>query len=155
SDASRVFDGVARRTRDGRFRFFTTEHGGPGAARNFAAAQSTRDTLLFFDADDLPNGPDVVASMAQALTHSTAACVTCAYDIVDSALTIPCEQDVLATYRPLGACLGAAFFLNVLGDATMIIARSVFEQLGGFPVDRASWEVHEFLLRLCFKGFEL
>ncbi len=27
--------------------------------------------------------------------------------------------------------------------------------MGGFPTERASWEAHEFLLRLCFQGFRL
>jgi hypothetical protein len=37
----------------------------------------------------------------------------------------------------------------------MILPRSVFTQLGGFPTKRASWEAHEFLLHLCFQRFRL
>jgi hypothetical protein len=37
----------------------------------------------------------------------------------------------------------------------MVIKRSVFDKLGGFPTQRASWEDHEFLLNLCFKGYKL
>src|SRR5262249_36518938 len=60
-----------------------------------------------------------------------------------------------STYRPWGACLEAGFFENMLGGGVMIMPRSVFTRVGGFPTKRASWEVHEFLLRLCLKGFGL
>jgi hypothetical protein len=36
-----------------------------------------------------------------------------------------------------------------------VIRRSVFAQVGGFPMKRPSWEAHEFLLSLCFHGFRL
>jgi hypothetical protein len=62
---------------------------------------------------------------------------------------------VTASNRPIGACLEVGFFQNVLGDATMILPRRVFAQLGGFPVQRASWEAQEFLLHLCFRGLRL
>jgi hypothetical protein len=44
---------------------------------------------------------------------------------------------------------------NFLGDSTMLLPKSVFGPVGGFPESRWSWEVHEFLLRLCFDGFSL
>ena len=83
-EASREFDRVAARTRDGRFRFLTTENRGPGAARNAAAEAATGDLLLFFDADDLPKGRDFVATLVRALRRSGADCLTCAYDIVSA-----------------------------------------------------------------------
>jgi hypothetical protein len=46
---------------------------------------------------------------------------------------------VTSTYRPIGLEVG--FFQNLLGDATMILPCTVFAQLGGFPVNRASWGV--------------
>jgi hypothetical protein len=42
-----------------------------------------------------------------------------------------------------------------MGDTTMMLPRSVFAQVGGFPTARASWEAQEFLLRLCFQRFKL
>ena len=155
-EASRAFDRMATRSRDRRFRFLTTENQGPGAARNFAAAQASGDLLLFFDADNLPKEDDFVWVLARALQHSEADCVTCPYDIVDSANIFPAANDVVATYRPYGPCLEAAFVENTLGDVTMLIARSVFEGLGGFQAPRASSrEDHQFLLNLCFKGHTL
>jgi glycosyltransferase involved in cell wall biosynthesis/GT2 family glycosyltransferase/uncharacterized coiled-coil protein SlyX len=154
-EASREFDRVAADTRDGRFRFLTTENRGRGAARNAAAEAATGDLLLFFDADNVPKSRDFVATLVRALRWAGADCVTCAYDIVDPSLQAPAEEDVMSTYRPFGPCLEAGFFQNVLGGATMILPRSVFTQVGGFPTERASWEAHEFLLRLSFQGFRL
>jgi GT2 family glycosyltransferase len=153
--ASREFDRVAAGNQDGRFRFVTIENEGPGAARNLAADRATGDLLLFFDAADLPKTPDFVATLVRALHRSEADCLTCACDIVGEDRLQPGEGDVTSIYRPIGGCLEVGFFQNVLGDATMILSRTVFAQLGGFPVKRASWEVQEFLLRLCFRGFRL
>jgi glycosyltransferase involved in cell wall biosynthesis len=154
-NASREFDRVAVETRDPRFRFLTTENRGPGAARNAAAEAAKGDLLLFLEGDDLPKGRDCVASLVHALRRSGADCLTCSYDIVGADRLQPTEQDVTSTYRPWGACLEAGFFENMLGGGVMILARSVFTRVGGFPTKRASWEVHEFLLGLCLKQFEL
>jgi glycosyltransferase involved in cell wall biosynthesis len=154
-DASREFHRVAAERRGSRFRFLTTENRGPGAARNAAAEVATGDLLLFLDADDLPKGGDCVASLVRALRRCGADCLTCPYDIVGADRLLPTEQDVTSTYRPFGACLEAGFFENVLGGAAMILPRSVFTRVGGFPTKRASWEVHEFLLRLSLKRFRL
>jgi glycosyltransferase involved in cell wall biosynthesis len=155
SEASREFDRVAAQTQGGRFRFLTTENDGPGAARNFAAERATGDLLLFFEAADLPKAPDFVATLVRALRRSGADCLTCACDIVDADRLRPGEGDVTSTYRPIGRCLEVGFFQNVLGDATMILPRAAFMEVGGFPVGSASWEAYEFLLRLCLRGFRL
>jgi O-antigen biosynthesis protein len=154
-EASQEFDRIAADTRDGRCRFLTTENRGPGAARNAAAEAATGDLLLFFDADNLPKGSDFVATLVRALRWSDAACLTCAYDIVGADSFVPTEQDVISTYRPRGPCLEAGLVEDVMGDSTMIIWRTVFTRVGGFPAKRPSWEAHEFLLRLCFQGFQL
>jgi glycosyltransferase involved in cell wall biosynthesis len=154
-EASQEFDRVAAETRDARFRFLTTENRGSGAARNVAAEAATGELLLFFDANGLPKSRDFVATLVRALRWSGVDCVTCAYDIVTADRLVPRERDVVSTYRPFGAFLEAGFFQNVMGDATMMLPRSVFTQVGGFPTARESWEAQEFLLRLCFQRFKL
>jgi O-antigen biosynthesis protein len=154
-EASQEFDRVAAERRDPRFHFLMTANRGPGAARNAAAKAATGDLLLFLDADDLPKGRDCVASLVRALRRSGADCLTSPYDIVGADRLQPTEQEVVSTYRPWGACLEAGFFENILGGAAMILPRSVFAQVGGFTTKRASWEVHEFLLRLCLERFRL
>jgi glycosyltransferase involved in cell wall biosynthesis/GT2 family glycosyltransferase len=155
AEASAKFDRVARRCRDSRFHFFTTENAGPGAARNFAASKASGNMLVFFDADNIPKSDNFIHDLVSALEHSGADCLTCPFDIVAGDKIHVTDEDVIATYRPFGPCIEAGFFENVLGDATMIMTRAVFKALGGFPTGRASWEDHEFLLRLCFNGFKL
>src|SRR5262249_46005136 len=121
-----------------------------------AVARAVTGYLIFFlDADELPKGRDCVAALVGALRRSGADCLTCPYDIVDADRLLPTEQDVTSTYRPWGACLEAGFFENMLGGGGMILPRSVFTRVGGVPTKRESWEVYEFLLRLCLKRFEL
>jgi glycosyltransferase involved in cell wall biosynthesis len=154
-EASREFDRVANSSRDERFRFLTTEHRGPGAVRNTAAASATGELLAFFECDSLPKTRDVLLTLVRALRGARVDCLACAYDVIRADQPTQMEQDVVATYRPWGACLEAGFVENVLGSSTMIIRSSVFAQLGGFSRRRPSWEAHEFLLRLCFNGFTL
>jgi GT2 family glycosyltransferase len=96
-----------------------------------------------------------VGTLVRALRRSGADCLACACDIVDADRLRPGEGDVTSTYRPIGACLEVGFFQSVLGDATMILPRAVCTEVGGFPVGPASWDAHEFLLRLCLRGFRL
>jgi len=155
AEAKCEFDRLARETRDARFRFLSTENQGPGPARNFAVSHAGGELLVFFDADNIPKNEYFLATLVRAVQESGADCVTCPYDIVDADRTLPTDADVISTYRPIGPCLETGFFENTLGDATMIIDRTVFEKLGGFPSNRESWEDHEFLLKLCFRGFRL
>jgi glycosyltransferase involved in cell wall biosynthesis len=155
AEASEEFDRVAADNRDTHVRFFTTESRGPGAARNAAALAATGELLAFFDANDLPKSRDFVATLVHALRASRADCLTCSYDVVDTGVPRPTESDVKSTRRPWGPCLEAGFFENILGDATMTLPRSVFAHVGGFPTRPGSWEAHEFLLGLCFRGFRL
>jgi hypothetical protein len=67
----------------------------------------------------------------------------------------PREEDVVSTYRPWGYCLEVRFFENIMVDAVVILPRSTFMNVKGFPTTEASWEFHEFLLRACFRGYEL
>src|SRR6185369_15811670 len=152
---SAEFDRIKGTNRDARFKFLSTENQGPGAARNYAVASSTGDLLLFFDSDNLPKDIGFVSKLVRAIQQSGADCVTVPYDIVGPERVLITERDIVATYRPTGSCLEAGFFENVFGDSTMIMTRSVFESVGGFPTRRASWEDHEFLLHLCLSGFKL
>jgi GT2 family glycosyltransferase/glycosyltransferase involved in cell wall biosynthesis len=154
-EALSVFNRVGQNNHDPRFRFLNTENQGPGAARNHTVEASKGGLLLFFDADNLPRDSSFVSTLVRAIERSGADCVTTPYDIVGPETVQIDDQDIVATYRPTGPCLEAGFFENVLGDATMIIRRSVFESIGGFPTRRAAWEDHEFLLNLCFSGFKL
>jgi O-antigen biosynthesis protein len=167
-EASREFDRVAMLCHDRRFHFHTTPGQGPGAARNVAVGYASGELLMFFDADNLPKGPDFIGTMVCAIQRSNVDCVTSAYDTVGADRRAVSERDVMATYRPIGPCIEAAFFENVLGDATLIITRDAFTGCGGFPThgqmssvegdgvrpsgQQRTWEDHEFLLNLCFKG---
>ena len=155
AESSGVFNIAIRNNRDPRYKFLSMQNQGPGAARNRAAAASSGELLLFFDADNLPKDSGFVSTLVRAIHRSGADCVTAPYDIVGSEKVHIDDQDIESTYRPTGPCLEAGFFENVLGDATMIVKRGVFEAIGGFPTERASWEDHEFLLTLCLSGYKL
>jgi glycosyltransferase involved in cell wall biosynthesis len=152
-DSAIEFERVARGCGDSRFRFVSTSNQGPGATRNRAASMSGAEYLMFFDSDNLPKDETFMARLATAIKMSDADCITVPYDLVDEGCMEPAERDILSSYRPIGGCVEAGFFENVFGDTTMIVRRSVFDALGGFSRERNSWEDHEFLLKLCLKGY--
>ena len=107
---------------------------GRGAARNYVASMSTAEYLIFFDADDLPRDGALIPRLAAAIRASAADCITVPYDLVDHRLHGTCQTaSILCAYRPMGSCVEGEFFENIFGDTTMIVKRSVFEALGGFP----------------------
>ena len=155
-EAARAFNVVAAETHDRRFRFITSENRGPGSARNLAAPRATGGLLVFFDADNVPKSDTFIDTLVRALQTSGADCVTCGYDVVPADTDVPIDTDLICTFRPIGPCLETGFVENNLGDTTMIIDRTVFDQIGGWSGTQAfTWEDHAFLLNLCFRGFKL
>ena len=66
-EASREFERLVTCNGDRRFRFLSIENRGPGAARNFAAEHAVGEFLLFFDADNVPKGPEFIRTLVCAL----------------------------------------------------------------------------------------
>ncbi len=133
------------------WRFLQQDNAGPAAARNRAAAEATADVLIFCDADNRFR-PEMTAILARAMQATGADCVTCGF----AAFPDPGEENPdhpAFAYVPLGPCLELALIENILGDTNFAVRRSVFQALGGFPVDnRAASEDWQFLLQLVRRG---
>ena len=71
--------------------------------------------------------------------------------LIDPARTIPSE-----IFAPLGPDIGAGAVVNCFGDANMLISRTAFEQLGGFPEDYGySHQDWEFYAKAALAGMKL
>lgn len=140
---------------DRRWRIFSTENQGPGAARNMAAELAAGDYLIFMDSDNYAF-PHMLETFVRAMGTSGADCLTCLFPAFagDDAP----GENTPALYRaaPYGACLEAGLLENVFGDTNFIIKRETFQALGGFDEKTGViWEDYEFLARLCLKGYSL
>lgn len=141
---------------------------GVSAVRNAAAAKGRGEYLLFLDSDNVPV-PNMIERYMTAITASGDDCLTCYFTAFAGSkppyTTDPDGNGIKPTVRPsysflpLGACTTLGLFDNFLGDASFIVRRSVFEQLGGFCEDEAwryaTHEDYDFLLRLILAGHRL
>jgi GT2 family glycosyltransferase len=66
----------------------------------------------------------------------------------------PIPEDVWFHFHPVGGSLEMAFFENTLADAASLVKRDVVKRLGGFGLERHSWEDWEFFVRLVGAGFK-
>ena len=138
------------------WRFLVKKNGGPGAARNVAAAHAAGRYLIFMDADNLAT-PKMVRQFVQAMEHTQLDCLSCHMvgfsgdQAFDDRTATP-----LFRYAPLGPCLESGLLENVFGDTNFIIKQEIFAQVGGFNESRSgALEDWTFLARLVLQGFGL
>ncbi|HEY3756016.1 MAG TPA: glycosyltransferase [Opitutaceae bacterium] len=105
------------------WKFIRQENAGPSAARNRAAREATGDAVLFCDGDNRFR-PEMIATLARAMSSSGADCVTCAFEVFRDAPS--------HIFAPLGPCHELALVENVLGDTNTLFRRDAFLELGGF-----------------------
>jgi O-antigen biosynthesis protein len=162
------FADISKRYADRDWRFETLEtNRGVSAVRNTAAARGDGEYLLFLDSDNVPV-PNMIEQYITAITASDDDCLTCyltAFVGSEPPYTAHPEGGITPTDRakysflPLGACTTLGLFDNFFGDASFIVRRSVFNQLGGFCEDDAwryaTHEDYDFLLRLVLAGYRL
>ncbi|TCH97114.1 glycosyltransferase [Roseococcus sp. SYP-B2431] len=123
-----------------------------GATRNRAAAAARGEFLLFMDDDNLAR-PDEVESFVRAARHSDAEILTSQFYFFAGRGAGPDRIPEMPNHWiPLGGPVPLGFFANPFGDANFLVRRDVFEQLGAFSTDRASFEDWEFLLRAATAG---
>jgi O-antigen biosynthesis protein len=119
---------------------------GPGYARNRAVSVATGSHLVFFDADDVAF-PDMVERLLRGLLRSGGACVAGSSRRLRET-DGQCAIEGTSTY--VGGSLENAFLYPPAGTV-FIIAKDVFEAVGGFKTDlpkdcHEDWNFHVRLL---------
>jgi GT2 family glycosyltransferase len=117
-----------------------------GAARNEAFRHARGEFVVFLDDDNLPFS-DMITRFLQVQHTTGAAIVTSRYALFEGTASIRTERDIPhAIEIPLGRCVSAAGVLNCFGDATMLISRKAFEQIGGYAEEygyaHGDWELY-------------
>jgi len=134
------------------WRFLTKENSGIGDTRNFAVNLAETDYVVFMDADNLA-APSMIETMARAMSHNNADCLTC---YMEGFKDEDGERQPVYRYLATGPCLPVALFRNVVGDANCIVSKTALQDIGGFSTNRtASFEDWEMLVRLALKGKKL
>lgn len=129
------------------------QSGGPAAARNTGAATSTRDFLLFFDADTVVP-PGVFASLSPHLSDERCAVVAprvaslagsgvvAAYEVDSSPLDLGTEPARVVPNSRVAYVPAAA----------LLVRRSVFDTVGGFDESMRFGEDVDFVWRVVENG---
>jgi len=124
-------------------RFFHQKNRGPGAARNFGAAQSRGELLVFLDSDDIcPAG-----SLRQRVEHWQR---DPHYAQVTGRLRL-FQEDTPGRMIFIHAENEA---VHCVSNGSDVILRHAFEKAGGFDENLRSWEDWELWMRLRELGFQ-
>ena len=155
AEAVNFLDAIEGEFRDRHWRLLRKENGGPGAARNFAAAGADGEYLLFMDDDNFAL-PDELATLVAIAQHTGADIVTTPSYLFEGD-GAPAATDVpRAIYLFTGPALAAGIFSNVYGDTNALVRKSSFTSLGGFPqYRRPGVEDWQFFARAALAGFHL
>lgn len=127
---------------------------GAGGARNLGAEHARAPLLLFLDADDMltPNAlADLLARYAEgdaAFVYGNCAVVKGKFDqpidhLRAAAYSAPHWLERARRSEPLG-----------LPAVTMLIARTTFQDVGGFDTELPAWEDGDLYLKLAHHGFQ-
>ena len=147
-------DALEQEFRDRHWRILRKENGGPGAARNLAAANSAGEYLLFMDDDNIAVA-DEIATLLGIAQHTNADIVTSpSFCFVGD---VAPDEDPRWIYLFAGAALAAGAFSNVFGDANCLVRKGAFHALGGFAESRHAGSVEDWELfaRAVFSGLNL
>jgi hypothetical protein len=131
-------------------RLITQANGGPGAARNRAAAEARGDWLIFFDSDDLwmPWTLDVLVEQLSTVTPETELAFFAIRSFVHPEELAAERGEVVVTPQP--------DFLQAVrrhpgiryGSCNAAIRREVFARVGGFSTNLRSAEDTDLFLRI-------
>jgi len=125
---------------------------GPGCARNRAAGVATGSHFVFFDADDVAF-PDMVERLLRGLLRSGGDCVAGSSRRLRE---VNGQRVIEGTSTYVGGSLENAFLYAPAGTV-FIIAREVFDAVGGFKTDlpRDCHEDWNFHIRLLAREYRL
>jgi glycosyltransferase involved in cell wall biosynthesis len=122
----------------------------PGRGRNLAAAQATSEWLAFIDAGITPE-TSWLELLAQAAQRGAVDVVYGAFEPVTDTLFKQCS--VMAYIAPPVAVAGK--FARTRSVASVLMRRSVWQAVGGFPEDLRSAEDLLFMNRIDAQGFRV
>ncbi len=130
-----------------RFEFYSQANAGPSIARNYAATKARGEYITFFDSDNIAK-PFWLETLYFAITNSN-------LDVVGSHFEAFSNDKNKLSYRyaPIGADLVSATIENTIGDVSIILKKTLFNELEGFALTRHGCEDWEFLVRLNLLGY--
>ena|GEM_PF-2780723 len=125
-----------------------------GAARNTAARYAEGKYLLFVD-DDNYAMPNMIATLVRAAETSGKEIITCTLKKF-TGTSRPTSADAAGLFVPIGSCLALGTIENCFGDASALVLKTAFEEIGGFTEDYGvGYEDWEFFLKAIFAGFAI
>jgi O-antigen biosynthesis protein len=133
------------------WRIIRRQNENAAAARNHAAGLAQGKWLLFMDDDNISK-PHEIETLARAIQASNAAIITCLADLFASQPDEPGSRRALFT----GNSIAFGVLENCFGDTNCLIARDVFEALGGFTEDYGvAHEDWELLAKAALAGYAI
>ena len=157
TESNHIFETMKQQYKKPKWKFIDQPNSGAGKARNFAAMHSTNSSqyLVFIDADNIAN-PNMLEKMYKGIKVSGTDCLTCYFQAFQKESDIS-SGDWKFFYTPIGGCLEAGIYDNVLGDANFIINKEIFFKVGGFSelCLRPAAEDWKFLITLLLEGYSL
>jgi GT2 family glycosyltransferase len=137
------------------WRIIRQENAYLGAARNHAAREARGEYLLFLDDDNIA-APGLVSTLVKVMNRTRVDILTCATSVFEGNGAAPGEIDRGTHWVPLGPAVASGVFRNVFGDATALIRKATFDQLGGYTEDYGiGHEDWEFFARAVLAGCRL
>ncbi|QUS58254.1 glycosyltransferase [Pseudovibrio brasiliensis] len=123
---------LAQRYKDRPWRILYQENRYVGAARNKAAQVAKGEYLLFFDDDNIMM-PEMVEKLVNAATFASLDCITCSSLRFSGEGEPHSANSTLGTQiRFVGPAKAWATKVNVVGDATCLVKKTVFSASGGY-----------------------
>lgn len=154
-EAKQYIDSLESIFSDRGWRIVRQQNAYVGAARNNAVRHARGDYLLFLDDDNVAT-PRLLSTFVRVMQKTGADILTCATNVFEGEGAVPESVSSGTHWVPLGASVASGLFRNIFGDASALIRRSVFDQLGGFSEDYGlGHEDWEFFARAVLRGYQL
>lgn len=146
-------EGAVRRIKDDRVKYFKTpENHGAGAARNYGVKQAGCEWIAFHDSDDewLPEKTE--KQMAYVERHPEVGLVYTAFRAYSGNQEVIFPQQFNTGSKVYeGNLLRSLLIHNTVSTQTILMRKSIFEEMGGFDEKMASLEDWEFILRVALR----
>ncbi|WP_040952373.1 glycosyltransferase family 2 protein [Gorillibacterium massiliense] len=152
-EAHEVFDDSTKKYDLPNWNFYKKQNEYLGKTRNYLVNKANGEYIIFVDSDNAVK-PNMVYDFLYGIYKSKADCLTCHISTFLGKQTPNENTEIANIMLPMGPILELGFTENVFGDANFIIKKSVYQEVGGFAIDRLSLDDWEFLARLSLKGFK-